>query len=436
MNTKESNNRRSFIKQTAAITGGILINPLVVDRSAYASGSDVIKVGLVGCGGRGTGAAAQALQAGPNIRLVAMADVFEDQISKSYKNLLGIEEIKGQIDVSDENKFASFEGYKDVIEASDVVILATPPAFRPEHFEESIGKNKHVFMEKPVASDAPGLRKVLNTGKIATQKNLKVAVGLQNRYDPGYQEMVQQIQSGKIGEVLSSTCYYMKGQYKVIPRSEVKTELEFQVKNYHFFNWLWAGGPAGLNIHNTDIVNWIKGSYPIQAQGIGGRSAIAGPDTGDVFDNFYIEYTYADGVKLHSQIRVTDNVYNKNGAFFQGTKGTANLREGIKDLSGNKIWRYRNKENPNPYQIEHDKLFEAIAKDLPLNDTEFGAKSTMTAIMGRMASHSGNLITWEEAFNSEKVLVPENIRGDSTAPILPDENGIYPFPIPGKTEVL
>lgn len=436
MNTKESSKRRSFIKQTAAITGGILINPLALDRSAYASGSDVIKVGLVGCGGRGTGAAAQALKAGTNIRLVAMADVFEDQITKSYKNLLDIDEIKGQIDVPDENKFPSFEGYKHVIEASDVVILATPPAFRPEHFEESVQKDKHVFMEKPLASDAPGLRKVLATGKVATEKNLKVVVGLQNRYDPGYQAMVQEIQSGKIGEVLSSTCYYMKGQYKVIPRSEVNTELEFQVKNYHFFNWLWAGGPAGLNIHNTDIVNWIKGSYPIQAQGVGGRSAISGPDTGDVFDNFYIEYTYADGVKIHSQVRVTNNVYNKNGAFFQGTKGTANLREGIKDLSGNKIWRYRNKENPNPYQIEHDKFFEAIEKDLPQNDTEFGAMSTMTAIMGRMASHSGKLITWDDAFNSDRVLVPENIRGDSTAPILPDEHGVYPFPIPGKTEVL
>jgi predicted dehydrogenase len=407
-----------------------------VPKSAYASGSDVIKVGLVGCGGRGTGAAAQALTAAPNIHLVAMADVFEDQITKSYQNLLRIDEIKDQVQVPDENKFASFEGYKHVIEASDVVLLCTPPAFRPEHFEECVKMGKHSFVEKPVASDAPGLRKVLEAGKIAEEKKLKVVVGLQNRYDPGYQEMVQQIQSGKIGQLLSSTCYYMKGQYKVIPRSEVNTELEFQVKNYHYFNWLWAGGPAGLNIHNTDIVNWVKGDYPVQAQGMGGRAAVSGPDTGDVFDNFYIEYTYADGVKIHSQVRVTNNVYNKNGAFFLGTEGTANLREGIKDLKGNKVWRYRNKENPNPYQIEHDKLFEAIMKDLPLNDTEFGAKSTMVAIMGRMASHSGKLITWDEAFNSDRILVPENLRADSVAPILPDENGIYPYPIPGQTVVL
>lgn len=436
MRTKESSNRRSFIKHTAAITGGILINPLAVDRSAYASGSDVIKVGLVGCGGRGTGAAAQALQAGANIQLVAMADVFEDQITQSYQNLSNMDEIKGKIDVPDENKFVGFDGYKKVIEASDVVLLATPPGFRPEHFEEAVNKNKHVFLEKPLASDAPGIRKVLATGKLASEKKLKVVVGLQNRYDPGIIELVQRIQSGEIGKLVSSTCYYMKGQYKVIPRTEVKTELEFQVKNYHFFNWLWAGAPAGLNIHNADIVHWIKGEYPIQAQGLGGRSSIKGPDTGDVFDNFYVEYKYADGSNIHSEIRVTNNTFSKNGAFFQGTKGSANLREGIKDLDGNKIWKYRNKENPNPYQIEHDKLFESIEKDIPLNDTEFGAKSTMTAIMGRMACHSGKMITWEEAFNSDRIIAPDNLRSNSTPPILPDENGIYPFPIPGQTDVL
>ena len=436
MHIKDSNNRRSFIKQTAAITGGILVNPLGIDRSAFASGTDVIKVGLVGCGGRGTGAAAQALQAGPNIRLVAMADVFEDQITQSYHNLLNIDEIKGQIDVPEKNKFVGFEGYKRVIEESDVVLLATPPGFRPEHFEEAINKDKHVFMEKPLASDAPGIRKVLATGKLASEKKLKVVVGLQNRYDPGIIELVQRIQSGEIGKVVSSTCYFMKGQYEVVPRTKVKTELEFQVKNYHYFNWLWAGGPAGLNIHHTDIMHWIKGAYPIQAQGMGGRAAVGGPDTGDVFDHFYVEYMYADGSIINGQIRVINNTFSKSIATFQGTKGSADLRLGLKDLSGKKIWRYRNKENPNPYQIEHDKLFEAIEKDLPLNDTEFGAKSTMAAIMGRMAAHSGKMITWDDAINSELILAPENLRGNSTPPIIPNEDGIYPFPIPGLTNVL
>lgn len=433
---KESNERRNFLKQTAAITGGILINPLSAEISAYASGSDIIKVGLVGCGGRGTGAAAQALTSAPNVRLVAMSDVFNDQIEKSYQNLKKIDEIKDRVDIADKNKFTSFDGYKDVIALSDVVILATPPGFRPEHFEEAVNMGKHVFMEKPLASDAPGLRKILASGKLAIKKNLKVVVGLQNRYDPAYIEMVNRLQQGEIGEIISSTCYYMKGQYDIVPRSKVKTELEFQIKNWHFFNWLWAGAPAGLQIHNTDIVNWVKGSYPVQAQGMGGRAVISGPDTGEVFDLFYIEYTYDDGTKLHSQIRIMDNTFNKNGAFFTGSKGTANIREGIKDLSGNKIWRYRNKENPNPYQIEQDKLFEAIINDFPINDTEFGAKSTMTAIMGRMACHSGKVITWEDAINSDLSLVPENMRSDTVPPILPDNNGVYPYPKPGQTKVL
>jgi predicted dehydrogenase len=436
MDLTEANNRRSFIKKSAAIAGGIVVNPLTVDRSAFAEGSDVIKVGLVGCGGRGTGAAVQALMAGKNIQLVAMADVFEGQIKKSYENLLKIAEIKDQIRVPESNKFTTYEGYKHVTAVSDVVLLCTPPGFRPEHFEEAVNQGKHVFMEKPLASDAPGVRKVLASGQIAAEKNLKVVVGLQNRYDPGYIEMVERLKNGEIGDMISSTCYYMKGQYEIVPRSSVKTELEFQVKNYHFFNWLWAGAPAGLQIHNTDIVNWVKDAYPIQAQGMGGRAAISGPDTGEVFDHFYIEYTYADGMKLHSQIRVMNNVFNKNGAFFLGSNGRANLREGLKDLKGNKLWRYRNKENPNPYQIEHDKLFEAIMDNKPLNDTEFGAMSTMTSIMGRMACHSGQVINWEEALNSDLVLAPENMRSDTTPPILPDENGIYPFPVPGITRAL
>jgi predicted dehydrogenase len=365
-----------------------------------------------------------------------MADVFEDQITQSYKHLSNMEEIKGQIDVPDENKFVGFDGYIKLIEASDVVLLVTPPAFRPEHFEEAVKKNKHVFLEKPLASDAPGLRKVLATGKLASEKKLKVVVGLQNRYDPGIIEMVQRIHDGEIGDITSSACYFMRGQYDVIPRSKVKTELEFQVKNYHYFNWCWAGGPAGLNIHHTDIMNWIKGAYPIQAQGMGGRAAVGGPDTGDVFDHFYIEYTYEDGSIINGQVRAISNAFRKSSATFQGTKGSADMRLGLKDMSGAKIWRYRNKENPNPYQIEHDKLFEAIAKDLPLNDTEYGAKSTMTAIMGRMAAHSGKMVTWDDAINSELVLAPENIRGNSTPPILPNADGIYPFPIPGVSEVI
>lgn len=434
---RESNNgRRTFIKHSAGITGGILINTLPIYKSAYAEGSDVIKVGVIGCGGRGTGAAAQALQAGSNIRLVAMADVFEEQLLTSYQNLKNIEIISNQVIVPKKNQFTSFDGYKHVIEASDVVILATPPAFRPEHFEEAVKQGKHVFMEKPVACDSPGVRKILQMGELATSKNLKVVVGLQNRYDLGYSEMVGRIKEGQIGDITSSMCYFLRRQYPIVPRSSLKSELAFQIKNWHFFNWMWGGAPAGLQIHNTDIVNWVKDSYPIQAQGLGGRAVIDGPDTGEVYDHFYIAYDYADGSKIHSQISIMNNTYYKNGAFLVGTKGTANIREGMKNHEGNKIWRYRDKESPNPYQLEHDKLFDAILKDYPHNDTEFGAKSTLTAIMGRMACHSGQMINWEDALNSDLRLVPQGVNWETTPPILPDKNGIYPFPKPGITKVL
>lgn len=436
MKSRQSQNRRSFIKNTTTAAGSLLISPLAISQSAYAAGSDTIKLGLIGCGGRGTGAAVQALRAASGAQLVAMSDVFQGQLDSSYENMKQIEDISDQVVVTAENRILGFESYKRVIDQSDVVILATPPGFRPDHFDEAVKSGKHVFMEKPVASDAPGVRKVLAAGNLASEKNLKVVVGLQNRYDPAYQEMVRRMQEGEIGEIVSSTCYYMKGQYEIIPRTQVKNEMEFQIKNWHFFNWLWAGAPAGLQIHNTDIVNWVKDAYPVQAQGMGGRAVIDGPDTGEVFDHFYIEYTYEDGTPLHSQIRIMDNTFNKNGAFFLGTNGSANYREGIRDLSGKRVWKYRNKEKGNPYQIEHDKFFEAIINDITLNDTEFGAKSTMTAIMGRMACHSGRLITWDEAFHSELKLAPDLTGPSPKPPILPDEHGVYPYPIPGVTKVL
>ncbi len=427
-------NRRSFIKQSAALAGGIIVQPFPVSQGAYVGGSDIIKVGLVGCGDRGTGAAVQALKASPNVRLTAMCDVFADQVTDCYNKMENIPEVKSQLEVQEDLRFSTFDGYKKVIEVCDAVILATPPGFRPEHFEEAVRAGKHVFMEKPLASDAPGVKRILAAGKKAEAKNLKVVVGLQNRYDPNYHDLVQRLQNGAIGDIVSSECYFMKGQYEIVPRSVLGSELAFQIKNYHFFNWLWAGGPAGLQIHNTDVVNWVKGAYPIQAQGMGGRSSISGPDTGEVFDHFYIEYLYADGTKIHSQIRVITNAMAKNGVYFNGSKGTASLYDGIKNKKGKNIWQ-RDESAGNPYQIEHDRFFEAIMMDKPINDTEYGAKSTLVAIMGRMAAHSGKMVTWEEAKKSETILLQDGMTWDTTPPVVPDENFMYNVPIPGRHRV-
>lgn len=428
--------RRDFIKNSSLAVSGALLSHLPVSASAFVAGSELLKVALIGCGKRGAGAAAQALSTSGDVKLVAMADAFRDRLDETYDNLKKIDNVKDRVEVPEEHKFVGFEAYKDAIALADVVLLATPPAFRPLHFEEAVRAGKHIFMEKPLASDAPGIRQVLAAGEEAKKKNLSVVVGLQNRYDPVYKEFVRHLKEGMIGDIVSSTCYYMIGHVTLHPRKPGQTEMEYQMRNWRYFNWLWAGSPAGLQIHNTDIVNWVKGDYPVRAQGMGGRAVYYGPDNGDIFDHFYIEYEYADGSRLHSQIRTIDGTYNKGGSFFQGTKGTGDVRVGIRDFAGKALWRTRGLKDINPYQQEHDELFAAIRNGTPINDTEWGAKSTMTTLMGRMAVHSGQMIEWDEALNSEVSLLPEKFAWDADPPVLPGPDGNYPIPIPGQTKVL
>lgn len=418
--------RRDFIKQASLFTGTTFLAPHFSIRKFPNSNNDTLKIGLVGCGGRGTGAAAQALMADENTVLVAMADLFEDRILKSHEGLMDVDEIYERVQVPPENRFLGFDAYEKATRQCDVVILATPPAFRPEHFELAVHEGKHVFMEKPLSCDSPGTRRILAAGHKATEKNQKVVVGLQNRYDPAYQEMVKHLQEGMIGDIVSSTCYYMKGGYALIPRTDVNSELEYQIKNWHFFDWMWAGATGGLQIHNSDIVHWMKGSYPVSVQGIGGR-IVQPKDSGDSYDHFYLEYTYADNMKLHSQIRTIDRSLNKGGAWFIGTGGTANIREGILDRDGKVLWKFKEDQLSNPYQLEHDRFFESIRTDKVHNDTEFGAYSSHAANMGRMAAETGTVITWEDSLKSDLRLAPEITSWDQTPPILPDDRGIYPF---------
>lgn len=426
--------RRDFIKNTSLATGSALVMPYIYGANKSVFNSDILKIGLVGCGGRGTGAAAQALMADEKTELLAMADVFEDQLINSLSALKEIEEIGDRVKVPVENQFVGFDAYQKVIRQCDVVILATPPGFRPTHFEYAIQEDKDVFMEKPLSCDGPGTRRILKAGEEAFRKNLKVVVGLQNRYDPSYQEMVRQLQSGIIGNIVSSTCYYMKGSYHLVPRSAVSSELAYQIKNWHFFTWLWAGAPGGLQIHNSDIVHWVKDAYPVSAQGIGGRISLDHPGTGDSYDHFYLEYTYEDGSRMHSEIRTIEGTYKKNGTWFTGSKGTANVREGIRDYEGNVLWKsklnYRDSENH--YQLEHNIFFRAIRQDTPHNDTKFGAYSSHAANMGRLAAESGTVVTWEESLNSRQQLAPEISSWDQIPPITPNDEGFYRFPRQGN----
>jgi predicted dehydrogenase len=321
-----------------------------------------------------------------------------------------------------------------------VVILATTPGFRPYHFEYAINAGKHVFMEKPVATDAPGIRKVLEMAQVAKEKKLNVVVGLQRHYQNNYLAIADKIKQGDVGRIVSGQVYWNSAGVWVRPRQEAQTELEYQMRNWYYFNWLCGDHILEQHIHNIDVANWFIGEYPVSAQGMGGRQIRTGKDHGEIFDHHFVEFTYPSGAVIASQCRHQPGTWSKVGENFQGTKGNIEMNDAgaasITGLDGEKMFDYRERNDPNPYQVEHDRLFASIRNKGVISDAENGAKSTMTAIMGRMATYSGKVITWEEAMASEKLLMPSEITWDSTPPSLPGPDGLYPIPTPGETEVL
>ena len=448
MKTKKLHSRRTFVKASALASGGLLA--MSMPWGAYARyADDTIKVALVGCGGRGTGAAAQALSVKQNTRLVAMADAFADRLEDSYKALTaksfkdwsGAEvNVSTKVDVPKDRRFVGFDAYQKAIELADVVILTTPPGFRPAHFEACIKAGKHVFMEKPVATDAPGVRKVLEIAELAKHKKLNVVVGLQRHYETSYREMMQRIHSGEIGDIIAGQVYWNNDGVWVIDRKPEWTEMEYQMRNWYYFNWLCGDHIVEQHIHNIDVFNWAKNDYPVRAQGMGGREVRKGKQYGEIFDHHFVEFEYADGAILNSQCRHIPGTMSRVSETIIGTKGRASTYHNhiITDLKGNRLWSYRKKEKElNPYQVEHDELFEAVAKgEFKFQDAEFGAKSTMTAIMGRMATYSGQVVSWDEAFNSNINLMPDKLAWDALPKSLPDQNGLYPVAVPGKTKVV
>ena len=433
------NQRRNFLKTSALLTGGVLINPYSF-AGAYASGTDTIKIALIGCGGRGTGAVFQAFETGHNIKLVAMADAFRDRLDQSFIPILD-KFGKDKVDVPEDRKFVGFDAYKHAIKEADVVILAAPPGFRPDHFEEAVSQNKQVFMEKPVATDAVGIRKVLKAAEEAKRKKLNVVVGLQRRYQDNYIQTINRIHDGSIGDIVSGQVYWNDGGVWVKPREEGQTEMEYQMRNWYYFNWLCGDHIVEQHVHNLDVVNWVKRGYPIRAEGTGGRMIRTGKDHGEIFDHHSVTYTYEDGSVILGECRHFPGAHNRVDESFQGTKGRAYLSAGNKgllwDANGNQIYEHDGKGNKNPYQKEHDELFEAIVNgEFKFSDAENAAKSTMTAIMGRYATYSGKTISWEDAINSEIDLMPEKLAWDADPKILPNPDGFYPFAVPGKTKVI
>ncbi len=445
MNT-ENQSRREFVKQSSLLAGALVAAPFASQAEFFnSSADDTIKVALIGCGGRGTGAAMQALLTKQNVKLVAMADAFKDRLDDCYKSLNADDlsdwsgtagNVKDKIAVKEENKFVGFDAYKKAIALADVVILTTPPGFRPIHFEEAVNQGKHIFMEKPVATDPVGINRVLEAAKLAKQKKLNVVVGLQRHYQNSYRELYKRCKDGMIGDITSAQAWWNNEGVWVNMRKPEQTEMEYQMRNWYYFNWLCGDHITEQHIHNIDVINWFKGSYPVKAQGMGGREVRKGKEFGEIFDHHYVEFQYADGSILNSQCRHIKGTMSKVDEQIIGTKGFVFCGDAnIKDRTGKVLYQYDKTKENNPYQTEHDELFEAIAKrEYKFADAENGANSTMTSILGRMATYSGQVIEWDKAVNSGLSLAPSSFTWDTKPLSLPDADGFYAVAVPGITK--
>ncbi|MFH1920822.1 MAG: Gfo/Idh/MocA family oxidoreductase [Planctomycetota bacterium] len=432
------NSRREFLKRSASTAAGsVLVAGLSVARAAHAAGDDVIKIALIGCGGRGTGAAIQALanKAHGNVKLVAMADAFKDRVDDSLRRIQARMKDPARVDVPEERKFTGFDCHEKAIQSGvDLVLLCTPPGFRPVQFEAAVEAGAHVFMEKPVAVDAPGVRRVLAANEEAKKKGLAVAVGLNMRHTDGFREVVGRVRDGVLGRLLFLRCYCNNAGVWVRPRGPNQTEMEYQMRNWYYFNWLCGDHIVEQHVHFMDLVNWLKGDHPVEANGMGGRQVRKGKDHGEIFDHHAVEFTYADGTKLFSFCRHIPGCWNHGGGYAHGSEGFANAGGGqfsihLKDKEP-ETWEH----GEDGHQVEHDNLFAALLAGKPYNEGDYGAVATMTSILGRMATYSGKVVTWDEGLSSEEDLSPARYAWDAEPPVKPGANGFYACAMPGVTK--
>jgi predicted dehydrogenase len=433
--------RRDFIKTSSiAAAGGALAGTLGIARSAHAAGDETIKLALIGCGGRGTGACGQALSTSGPVKLVAMADAFKDRLEGSLRSLKG--QHKDRVDVSEDKKFVGFDAYQKAIDSGvDMVILATPPGFRPIHFEAAVKAGKNVFMEKPVATDAPGVRRVIAAAEEAKKKDLKVGVGLQRRHQANYLECVKRLQDGDIGDITAMRVYWNGDRPWKNPRAKLQrdkpdlTEMEYQMRNWYYFVWICGDHIVEQHIHNLDVAYWVKGALPVKGNGMGGAQKPRTPDDGEIYDHHCVELEYADGSRVFSQCRHIPGCWDSVSEWAHGTKGSANVSGQIHYASGKSDWQHRGR-GKDPYQVEHDDLFAAIRSNTPYNEAKRGAESTMMAIFGRMLTYCGRELSWEEAFNSQHSVMPKEFSFEATPPSVPGPDGMYAIAVPGQTRVV
>ncbi len=416
--------RRDFLKTSTVLTvGSAAATGLGFMPNAHAAGSDVLKVGLIGCGGRGSGAAEQSITSSSNVKLYAMGDAFKDHLEEARKRLSKAHGDK--VDVADERCFVGFDAYKQVIGSGvDLVILATPPGFRPTHIAAAIEAGKHVFCEKPVATDGPGIRQVLASAEEAKKKGLAVVAGTQRRHQAGYVESMKRIHGGDLGEITAARVYWNQGSLWMKPRESSWSDTEWQLRNWLYFTWLSGDHICEQHVHNLDVANWALQAHPVRAVAMGGRQVRTSKDYGNIFDHFAVDYEYPNEVHVASYCRQIPGCENNVSEQVIGSKGRWN--SGGYRFSNGESARVRNERNP--YEQEHIDMVESIRSGKPLNELRTVAESTLTAIMGRMSAYTGKAVTWDQALNSKERLVPENLAwGPLPTP---------PVAVPGQTDLL
>lgn len=419
--------RRDFLKTaTTAALGSAMVPGTSVIAGYGAAGSDAIRIGVIGCGGRGSGAVDDALSSSEGVSLVAMGDMFPDRLTSSRARLT--EKFGAKIDVGD-RAFTGLDAYQKVLATdANYIILATPPGFRPVHLAAAVNAGKNIFTEKPVAVDGPGIRAVLGLYDQARAKGLGIGAGTQRRHQTGYLETMKRVHDGAIGNIVSARCYWNQGGLWKKDRQPEWTDAEWQLRNWLYFTWLSGDHIVEQHVHNIDVINWAMKGHPISANGLGGRQVRTGPDYGHIFDHFAIDYEYADGMTLASQCRQIQGCDGNVTESLRGDKGTVHLdNSGKYSITGAKAWKFEGKDN-RPYVQEHADFIASIRAGKPYNELKTVAESTMTAIMGRMSAYTGKVVTWDQALNSKEVLMPANF----TLGPLPTP----PVAVPGQTPLL
>ena len=431
--------RRDFLKTSATAAATVGVAGLSVSRFAHAAGSDALRVGMIGAGGRNTGAGAQALKADKGAKLVAICDIFMDRVRGAREAIRN--ECGEQVQVPDNQCFAGFDAYKQVIALSDVVCIANGAKFHPFHTLAAIQAGKHVFVEKPHGIDPYTVKMMRQACNLAREKKLSVVSGLHSRYHPGYAETVKRIHDGEIGDVVSIEENFLRAPYGVTDRKPGLSELEWQCSTQYHFRWLSGDDVPQSLVHNMDRARWaLKNALPIKCHGLGGRSSMTEPLYGDVFDHHSVIYEFPNSVRIYAFCRTTTGCYDESSSLIWGSKGKANIT--ACRIQGEKNWRWQpTGSDPHlldPYQIEHDRLFAGIRSGNPVNNDDYLSDSTMTTVMGQLSCYTGKEVSWEQVNASDYFYTnkPEDCHDGMEPPAKPGPNGSYPVPVPGRTKMI